>query len=189
MPRPIPVLKCGLVTLRAPDAQRDALDYWEMNRDPEMHRWTGNRVLASVEEARSELETYVGMEDVTTWMIEDNALVRVVGRFFITLEERDGLRIAGEGNRIARPFWRKGHNRAARGLVFGYVFGVLRAEVIETAAWAGNVNSVKSIEAHGFRLSHESLAWNARHGKEMPMRYYTMSREQWARASSARPKG
>jgi len=29
-----------------------------------------------------------------------------MGRFFICVEERDGLLIAGEGNRIARPFWR-----------------------------------------------------------------------------------
>ncbi len=79
LPRPVPVLESELVTLRAPDPEADAADYWEMNRDPEMHRWTGNRVLSSVEEARAELSSYVEMEDVTTWMIEDNSTNRVAG--------------------------------------------------------------------------------------------------------------
>lgn len=189
MPRPTPDLECELVTLRAPDPKDDAADYWEMNRDSEMHRWTGNRVLSTVEEARAELKAYVDMEYVTTWVIEDNSANRVVGRFFVTLEERNGLRVAGEGNRIARPYWRKGHNRAARRLAFAYVFGELEADLIETGAWEGNVNSIKSIEAHGFRFDREELEWYPNYARRMPMRYYTMRRDEWPAAARATAVG
>jgi len=186
MPRPIPVLQTELITLRAPDPELDAPDYYEINRDPEMHRWTGNRVLLTVEEARNELEAYVGMDDVTTWLVEDNSTNRVIGRFFITLEDRDGVATVGEGNRIARSHWRKGYNRAARKLIFEYVFGERGAERIETAAWEGNVNSIKSIEAHGFRFERDEREWNGKQGKHLLMKYYSMTRSEWLVNSQAR---
>jgi hypothetical protein len=37
------------------------------------------------------------MQDVTTWMIADNATQRTVGGFFVTLEARNGMRVADEG--------------------------------------------------------------------------------------------
>jgi RimJ/RimL family protein N-acetyltransferase len=164
MPRPIPVLSSELVTLRAPDPPRDAADFRRMNADPQMHLWTGNRVLGSQEEAEVELARYAAMTESSTWMIVDNESSRVVGRFFLELEEREGLRIVGEGNRIARPYWRRGHNRAARALMFTYAFGELRADRIETWAWAGNTSSTLSIEAHGFRHERDVSQWNEKHG-------------------------
>ena len=55
MPRPVPVFEGSLVTLRPIDVDRDARDYYDMNLDPEMHRWTGNHVFATVDEARGHL--------------------------------------------------------------------------------------------------------------------------------------
>jgi RimJ/RimL family protein N-acetyltransferase len=176
MPHPIPTLHGTRITMRPPDPAVDAIDYYEMNRDPDMHAWTGNHVLASVQDAETELQRFVDMPDVSTWMIVDNASGRVMGRFFLCLEERDGERVVGEGNRIAKPFWRRGHNREARRLLLPYIFDTLAADRIETACWAENVNSVRSIEAHGFRFTHEEPRWNAKHDREMMMRCYAMTR-------------
>lgn len=167
------------MTLRPPDPVADADDYYEMNLDPDMHTWTGNRVVRSVAEAQSELERFAAMEDVSTWMIVDNPTGRVVGRFFLCIEERDGARVAGEGNRIARAFWRKGHNREARNLLFPYVFGDLQADRYETGAWEGNTNSLRSIESYGFRWEREEQKWNEKHGKMMAMQYYVLSKDEW----------
>jgi RimJ/RimL family protein N-acetyltransferase len=186
MARPIPIFRGQLVTLRPPDPAADAWDYYEFNREPDMHTWTGNRVLESEAEARAELDRYVAMEDISTWMIVDNPSSRVIGRFFLCLEEREGVRVVGEGNRIAKPFWRKGHNREARMLLFPYIFEQLRADWIETCAWAENLNSIRSIEAYGFELSREETQWNEKHGQSMRMRYYVLTRQQWQ--SMARPR-
>lgn len=169
------------MTLRPPEPAADASDYYEMNRDAEMHTWTGNRILQSVSEAQSELQRFAEMEDVSTWMIVDNPTGLVAGRFFLCLEDRDGVRVAGEGNRIAKAFWRKGHNREARALLFPYVFGALQADKIETGAWEGNVNSLKSIESNGFQPDHEEQKWNEKHGRMMAMRYYVLTKEEWKR--------
>ena len=179
MPRPIPTLKGALVTLRVPDPVADARDYYEMKLDPEMHTWTGNHVLSSAAEARKELERLLSMTDVTTWMIVDNPSDKIVGRFFICLEKRGELLVGGEGNRIAKPFWRKGHNREARSLVLRYLFEELKADQLETGAWAGNVNSIRSIESYGFEFLREERQYNDKHRAEMQMRYYMMTREMW----------
>ena len=184
MPRPVPIFRGQLVTLRPPDPLEDARDYYEMNLEPEMHTWTGNRVLPSVAEAQRELERFAGMEDISTWMIVDNRTGQVVGRFFLCLEERAGVRVAGEGNRIAKPFWRKGHNKEARRLLFPYVFDQLQADRIETETWGGNVNSRKSIEAHGFRLDHEEERWNQKQLQTLTIRRYVLTKEDWTKTSN-----
>jgi ribosomal-protein-alanine N-acetyltransferase len=179
MPRPIPVLKGKLVTLRAIDPDRDASDYYGWNLEPEMHVWTGNQPLASPEAAREELRRFVSMDDISMWAIIDNASGKMMGRFFVCLEQREGKLVAGEGNRIAKPFWRKGHNREARSVIFEYIFNVLAADCIETECWTDNVNSRKSIVAHGFTLVRETAEHNPKHGRQMSKGHFRMTREDW----------
>ncbi|MDY7010511.1 MAG: GNAT family protein [Planctomycetota bacterium] len=185
MPRPVPVLTGRIVTLRPIDSQRDAADYYKWNLDPEMHVWTGNRVPDSVEEARQELERFVQMDDVTMWAVVDNASGKMIGRFFVCLQERDGKLVAGEGVRIARTFWRKGHNREARRLVFQYVFDILKVGCIETECWSDNINSHESILAHGFTLVKEVLEYNQKHAKEMQKSIFRMTRDEWENLRNA----
>lgn len=179
MPRPVPLLASALVTLRSPDPDADAQDFFAMNLDADMHIWTGNRVLESPAQARDELARYAALDHASTWVIVDNASGRVVGRFSLELEERDGLRVVGESNRIAKPFWRRGHNRAARALMFRYAFDDLSADRIETWAWAGNVSSTRSIEAHGFARERDTEEWNDKHGRTMLKSHYSMTAQQW----------
>jgi RimJ/RimL family protein N-acetyltransferase len=179
MPRPVPVLTGTLVTLRPIDPDRDAGNYHEWNLDPDMHVWTGNQPTASVQAARDELQRFADMDDITMWAIIDNASGRMMGRFFVCLEQRDGRTIAGEGNRVARPFWRKGHNREARRLVFRYVFDCLHADAIETECWTDNVNSRESILAHGFTFVRETTEHNSKHDRPMGKSHFRMTRQDW----------
>jgi len=179
MPRPVPCFEGSLAKLRPLIPEADAKGYYELCLEPETHLWTGNSVLASEEEARFELERFAAIKTVSMWMILDKPSGRIAGRFFVCLEERNGLRVAGEGNRIAKEFWRKGHNKEARALLFRYVFDELRADLIETEAWKGNENSVKSIESYGFKLLGEDMRWNEKHGAALPLRRYSLSKEKW----------
>ena len=184
MPRPIPVLRGNLATLRPIDPDRDASDYYQWNLEPQMHAWTGNQPLASPQAAGEELQRFVRMDDITMWAIIDNATNTMMGRFFVCLEQRDGQIIAGEGNRIARPYWRKGHNRQARQLVFRYVFGTLGADCIETECWTDNVNSRQSILAHGFSLVRQTVEHNPRHARPMSKSHFRLTRECWMKHDS-----
>ena len=179
MPRPVPMFEGEFVLLRPPNPKADAHDYYEMNRYPEMHTWTGNHIFESEAEAQVELERFRSMDDISTWVIVDKPSSRVVGRFLLSLEDRNGIRVVGEGNRIARPYWRNGHNRDPRMLLFPYAFSELYADLIETGAWSGNINSIKSIESCGFKFDRREQKWNEKHGQELTMRYYKMTREQW----------
>jgi RimJ/RimL family protein N-acetyltransferase len=176
MPRPVPVLQCDLVTLRAIDPARDADDYWRFNLDPRMHTWTGNEVLASVEEARRELERFAAMTDLTTWAIVENSARHVIGRFFICLQRRNGRLVAGEGVRVARDFWRKGHHREARRLVAGYVFDELDADCIESECWSENVNARLSLLAHGFKEIARVREFNHKHQRLLEKSLFRLTR-------------
>ena len=132
-----------------------------------MHRWTGNKVFESVEETKAELERLKTLDEITTWMIVDKSSSKVIGRFFICLEERDGKLVAGEGNRIAKPYWRKGYNKEARRIIFNYLFNKLHVDCIESECWSENINSVLSIMAHGFVLIKEITAYNEKYKKNM----------------------
>jgi RimJ/RimL family protein N-acetyltransferase len=183
MPRPVPTFQSNLVTLRPPDPEADAKDYFTMNLDPELNTWNASYVPSSVAEAQEELERMVAVPLLSTWMIVDNRSGRVVGRFFLCLEDRDGARVVGEGIRIARPYWNKGHESEARSLLFPYIFDVLGGDWIETSSWAENTDSVEALEGHGFEVYEEETQWNEKHERDMVMRHYVLTRDQWATVS------
>jgi RimJ/RimL family protein N-acetyltransferase len=179
MPRPVPVLEGEIILLRPIRPEQDAQDYYEWNLDPEMHIWTGNVPLASPEAAKDELVRFSEMQDVTMWAIEEKATHRMIGRFFVCIENRNGTLIVGEGNRIARTYWRKGHNREARKLISEYLFDVLQVDAIESECWADNVNSHRSLLAHGFRLVKASTEYNPKHKQQMPKSHFLLDRSEW----------
>lgn len=179
MPRPVPVLEGEAVRLRPLDPEGDADDYYEWNLEPDMHLWTGNTPLASPDSARKELERLSNLSDFTTWAVEDRASSKMIGRFFVCIEEREDMVIAGEGNRIAKAFWRKGHNREARRLIFKYLFDDLEVDAIETECWSENVNSRQSIIAHGFQLLAETWEQNPKHGRAMLKCRFRLERQDW----------
>lgn len=179
MPRPIPVFQANRITLRPPKPEEDARDYFTLNLDPDMPAGGSDFSLASVEDAREELERILTLPLISTWMVVENSSNRVVGRFFLCLEDRDGARVAGEGNRFARPYWRKGYNLDARNLLLPYVFGELAADWIETAVWEENEIAIEAIAASGFQLHHKEIEWNERQASEMAMHHYVLTQEQW----------
>lgn len=187
-PNPVPTLKGDIVTLRPIDPPRDAQDYYQWNLEPAMHRWTDNHVLGSVEIAQAELEKFNQREDMITWAVVDNSSNKMMGRFYIYLEKRDGKLFAGEGNRIAQPYWRKGHNRQARQLISKYTLDVLEADFYETACWSDNINAKESIKAHGFVLVDEITQYNEKYNRHMNKCVFRMTPSQWEQLQSAKPE-
>lgn len=183
MPRPIPVFEGMKVLMRPINADLDADAYFQYSLDPALHRWTGNAVLPTVEAARAELQRLADDPSLSVWLIVDRLSGVLAGRFFLCMQQHEGQRIVGEGNRIARQFWRRGHNREARSFMFRYAFDVLCADLYETEVWEANTNSVKSIESHGFRFVRQEERYNPKHGRVLAVRHYAMSADEWQRRS------
>ncbi len=179
MPRPVPIFEGKVIRLRPISPDLDAEAWFRFSLDPELHRWTGNATLPSVAAAREELRHLADDPYLSVWSIGDRNSGEFVGRFFLCLQEWQGQRVVGEGNRIARKFWRKGHNREARGFMFHYAFEALQANVYETEVWEPNTNSVQSIEAHGFRLIGNEERLNPKYGQTFIVRHDAMKAAEW----------
>ena len=179
MPRPVPVFEGQLVFLRPIEPEKDAHDYYQMNLEPEMHLWTGNKVFESVEEAKAELERLRNIDEITVWMIIDKPSYKVIGRFVICLEETNDKLVAGESNRIAKPYWRKGHNKEARKLIFKFVFEELNADRIESKCWSENKNSFLSLKAHGFKFVKEISEFNGKYKQTMKLSIFRLTKKAW----------
>ncbi|MBI4977471.1 MAG: GNAT family N-acetyltransferase [Spirochaetes bacterium] len=177
--KPEPTFFGEKIILRAIDMQTDPSAYFEMNSDPELHTWTGNSVLPSKDAAKNELEKYIQNDEILTWIIVDRPTGTLIGRYFIKLIIEDSIRKVGCGSRIARAYWRKGHNREANRLIFAYIFNVLDADIIELDAWEENVNSIQSILSMGFQCCKKHAAYNAKRDKEMTKLVFSLSKQAW----------
>ncbi len=182
MPRPVPVLVGELVTLREIEPDRDAGEYYEWSHDPAMREWTGDEPPASPAEALAELERFADMEDFTMWAVAESSSGQMIGRFFACLEDREGRLVAGEGNRIAKEFWRGGHTREVYRLVHGYLFDCLQADCIESECWTEDADSRESLTSRGFTLVREETVHSDKHGREMSKSCFQLTRQQWLAA-------
>lgn len=78
----------GLV-LRPIDVERDAPEWYVAMQEPEMHRWTGNRVPDDIEEVRQLLTGYIAHPDIIAWCIVDCQLGHMVGTYWLAVLQRD----------------------------------------------------------------------------------------------------
>lgn len=179
---PEKVLRDYRVTLRPIDVKRDAPQWYTAMQEPDMHRWTGNRVPDSIEEIRQLLSGYNAHPDIMAWCIQDNLLGSMIGTYWLAVPYLwEGKRITVEAQRIAKPYWRTGRTMAARRLVYDYAFDDLAVEEIHASAWAGNINSCRSMEAAGFELVEVKSRFHAKDRQTLDERHYVLTRVQWRR--------
>lgn len=151
----------------------DAESFVELNSDPEVMRYTGDRPFESVEAARSFLEAY---PDYRT---------NGFGRWAVLVgPEREfagwcGLKLVdGEvdlGYRLKRRFWGAGIATEAARACVAYGFLELALEELVARAWAENVASIRVIEKCGFRF------WkHARHFEREGVPHFRLRRAELA---------
>lgn len=120
----IPVLKGNRVTLRPIDLKKDSFNWYKIMKDPQMHLWTGNKVLSTINEAEDLLQKYKDNDEVLSWSIIRNENNEMIGTYWIAIPFRSEHKviITVEAQRVAREFWRKGYTFEARKLIYKYVF-------------------------------------------------------------------
>jgi hypothetical protein len=171
------------------DINRDAPEWYAIMQDPAMHGWTGNRVPGSLDEVRDEaLATYAQHPGLWVWVVRSVADGGLAGLYWMGIPQRQepGKILSFDAQRIARRYWRTGVTPEARKLVYHYAFSHLGVDEMHAAAWAGNVNSCRSMEASGFRLLEAQKRWNAKRQESLLEHHYVLLREEGLAAASRR---
>ncbi|MCC2339103.1 GNAT family N-acetyltransferase [Bacillus tropicus] len=178
----IPVLEGNIVCLRSVEPEKDYRQWYEVMKDPDMHRWTANTIPKDSNEMKELLHTYKNLKDIIAWSIITKHTKEMVGTYWIsvpTVDENKKLIVSAESQRIARKFWRTGVNREARNLIYNYLFLTLDVDEIRAQAWDNNINSCRSMEQIGFKLENQVKRLFPKYNELFLENHYVLFKEDW----------
>lgn len=178
----IPNLEGDIVYLRSVEPEKDHTEWYEVMKDPDMHRWTANTIPKDSNEMKELLHTYKNLKDIIAWSIIMKHSKEMVGTYWIsvpTVDENKKLIVRAEAQRIARKFWRTGVNREARNLIYNYLFLTLAVDEIRAQAWDKNINSCKSMEQIGFKLEKQVECLFPKYNKMFLENHYVLYKKDW----------
>jgi ribosomal-protein-alanine N-acetyltransferase len=148
----------------------DAEALFEMDSNPNVHKYLWNKTLTSID------EVYQYIEMVRNQYLENN-----IGRFVVVLKETNeligwaGLKYNTEkvnnkvhfydiGYRLNEKFWGKGYASEASFAWLDYGFNVMKIKVMEAAAHTDNIASNRILQKIGLKMTEqyleEGISWN-----------------------------
>jgi RimJ/RimL family protein N-acetyltransferase len=148
----------------------DAEALFEMDSNPNVHKYLWNKPLTSID------EVYQYIEMVRNQYLENN-----IGRFVVVLKETNeligwaGLKYNTEmvndkvhfydiGYRLNEKFWKKGYASEASFAWLDYGFNVMQIEIMEAAAHTDNIASNRILQKIGLKMTEqyleEGVSWN-----------------------------
>lgn len=174
------LMRGELVTLEPLDVAKHAEGYFEVCQDEKIHEFVGNTVPEAVDEVVELLKEYE--KHFMNWMIISNETHSVIGIIRLGKPQKEnGVLVAGESQRIASRYWRKGHMKEAKKLFYQYVFQELSVEILYADVWEGNVNSMRSLASSGYRLIKTEKDIFPKTGKYMKRYLYSLTRDVYHR--------
>lgn len=177
-------LRGDLVTLEPLDIEKHAQGYFAVSQDEKIHRYVGNTVPKTLEETAALLKEYE--KYFLNWMILSNETREVIGILRLGKPEpENGKLAAGESQRLASRYWRKGHMKEAKGLFYRYVFEELAVEILYADVWEGNTNSIRSLESYGYQLAETTREIFSKTGKPAEKYLYILRKEDYYRKRGA----
>jgi len=139
----------------------DAADMYEMDADPEVHRYIENNPITSLQEEREVIEKIrkqYAENGIGRWAVIDKLSAECLGWCGIKWhkETMNGRADFFElGYRFKQKHWGKGYASEAAGEVLRYGFDILRASEIVALNICGNHRSERVLTKLGFVLLHE----------------------------------
>lgn len=138
---------------------QDEQGMFELDSDPEVHKYLGNKPVATVEESRKIIGN-----------IRNQYLTNGIGRWAIVLKETNtfigwgGLKLVTEpvnnqvnfydlGYRFIKQFWGKGYGAEVAAASRDYGLNVMKLPEINAYAEAGNAASRRILEKTGFSFT------------------------------------
>lgn len=145
------VLNGEKITLEPLDIDKHAKGYFKVSQDKNIHKYVGNTVPKDLEEIVELLKLYE--IHFMNWMIISNDTQELIGIIRLGKPSKDkGLIVSGESQRLHSNYWRKGYMKEAKKLLYNYAFDNLGIDILYADVWEGNTNSIKSLEASGYKL-------------------------------------
>lgn len=174
----LPILHGDIIRLRPMDINVDKYTYYKVSLDEKMHTWTGNSIPETVEEIEELLKKY--NEVFYVWMIELIESHEVIGMMRLSIPQiHNGSLTAGDSQRLHSAYWRKGHMKEARRLIYNYAYNELNIEVLVADALEENINSCKSLESVGYKKTDSLTEYSNKQNKQVIRNIYELRKEDW----------
>jgi ribosomal-protein-alanine N-acetyltransferase len=137
--------------------EADAQDMFELDSDPEVHKYLGNKPVQSIEtilEVIQHVRRQYETNGIGRWAVIDKATNAWVGWSGLKYEQRitDGSRYYDVGYRLKRAFWGKGIATETAQACIQYGFEQLNLEVLNAAAHVDNAASNRVLQKVGFQF-------------------------------------
>jgi len=173
-------MKGQLITLEPLNIEKHAKGYFDVCQDERIHLYTGNHVPSKLHEVVKLLEKYEQL--FINWIITANDTGSVIGLLRLSRPQRvDGVLVAGESQFLHSAYWRKGHMKEAKALLYPYVFQKLAVDALYADVWEGNTNSRRSLESYGYVQVETKTERFSKTGKETKKYIYALTKEDYLR--------
>jgi ribosomal-protein-alanine N-acetyltransferase len=148
----------------------DAASLFEMDSNPNVHKYLWNKPVASIDEVYHYIE-----------LVRNQYLKNNIGRFVVVLKETNeligwaGLKYNTEmvnnkvdfydiGYRLNENFWGKGYASEATVAWLDYGFKTMKIKIMEAAAHTDNIASNRILQKIGMTMTEQyledSISWN-----------------------------
>ncbi|MFY7666893.1 GNAT family N-acetyltransferase [Flavobacterium sp.] len=143
---------------------------FELDSDPEVHKFLGNKPLTSKEQSANVI-TFVRQQyqehGIGRWAIvyrETNIFIGWAGLKFVIELNNNHQNYYDIGYRLIRKYWSKGIATEAAFLTLDYAFNTMKLQQVYAAADANNMASIKVLEKIGMQFVEtyfdEDTPWN-----------------------------
>jgi [ribosomal protein S5]-alanine N-acetyltransferase len=135
----------------------DAEAMFELDGNPNVHRYLGNEPVTSIEQVQGYIEsirnqyTTNGIGRFAVVVKETNEVIGWSGLKFITEPENDYVNFYDIGYRIQEQHWRKGYALESAIAWLDYGFKVLKIPTMYASAHVDNVGSNKILQKLGMK--------------------------------------
>lgn len=134
--------------------KKDAKALFEMESDPEVHRYLGNKPLTDIsqlDEVIDWIHQQYRENGIGRWICELKTTGEIIGWCGLKIEKKiRPFEYYDLGYRFNRRFWRKGYGNESAQACLNYAFETLKWETVNAAAEQGNAGSKRIIQKLGF---------------------------------------
>ncbi len=116
------------------DIDKHSKGYLKVSQDENIHKYVGNIVPKNLEEIVELLKLYEMY--FMNWMIKLRYTQELIGIIRLGKPNQDKwLIVSGESQRLHSNYWRKGHMKEVKKLLYNYAFDNLGIDILYDDVW------------------------------------------------------